>query len=268
MKRSFSSLVLFVFMLIFTARPVMSQPVDDASAGENLQTEENISDFQIPGGPPVKMLQDFNKMFPDEDFYEEPSKEIKDQFIQKFPLWGFVVRRMEKDDQKRMKAEEFFDAHGAYPTAESHGAAPLSDYLLDYLEYEKEGAPPVAETKTADIEAEIRSLFPGWDGKEVTPVMEEKFNRHFADGHFGSWNPLFYGDLLEDNTYSDEDVDEGLIYEEDENAGELPDENWLMQETVEKPEEKSAPTATTETGIKPSLASEPPKSQASKVSRP
>ncbi len=255
MKRSFWPLILFIFMLAFSAQTGIGQPADEVSGNQSakMATEENISDanepeemhFDIPGGPPVEMLQDFNEMFPDEDFYEEPSKEIKDRFIQKYPLWGLAIRRIEKDDQKRMKAEEFFDAQGEYPTAENHGDAPLGDYLLDYLEYEKENAPPAHETATADLEAEIRSLFPGWDGKEVTPAMEEKFNQHFSNRHFGSWNPLFYSELSEDNTYLDEDVDEGLIYGEDESESELPDENWLMQETVEKPSPTPTPTSST-----------------------
>lgn len=249
MKRRFLPLLLLIFTLLFAVQTAGSQPADAKSNVRSSKITTKEKDFEIPGGPPVEMLKDFHSMFPDEDFYEEPSKETKDPFVQKYPLWSLVLRRIEKDDQKRMKTEDFFDAHGEYPTAENHGDAPFSEYLLDYLQYEKKNAPP-AEAAPSGLEAEIRALFPGWDGKTVTPAMEETFNQHFGGRHFGSWNPLFYG---EENDPAGEDVDEGLIYEEDQNDNEFPDENWLMKETVEKPKEKTEAS---------------PKNQTAKVSHP
>ena len=201
-----------------------------------------LEDFEIPGGPPARMLQDFNAMFPEADFYEGPSKEIKEQFIKKFPIWGLVIHRIEKDDEKRNRAEDFFESKGHYPTAEDHGDLPLSDYLMDYLEYEKEGAAAEPKTASTDLEAEIKVLFPGWSGSEITPDMQQKFEQSFAGKNFGSWNPLFYGDLYQEETsYADEDVDEGLVYEGDNTNKTFPGDNWLADEVVEKtPKTESA----------------------------
>lgn len=215
---------------------------DQTSAGKAVQAHLTLEDFEIPGGPPARMLQDFNTVFPEADFYEEPSKEMKEQFIKKFPLWGLVIGKIEKDDQKRNRAEEFFESNGQYPTAENHGSLPIGDYLMDYLEYEKEGIAVAPQTASTDLEAEIKALFPGWSGGEITTDMKQKFEESFSATNFGSWNPLFYGDLYDDESaYSDEDVDEGLVYEE-ENANEsYLDENWLADEVVEKaPETESA----------------------------
>ncbi|MBI4431683.1 MAG: hypothetical protein HY587_08240 [Candidatus Omnitrophica bacterium] len=201
-----------------------------------LEYAETAETYDIPGGPPAPMLRDFHEMFPDWDFYEEPSPEMKTQFTKKYPLWGLVIRRIESDDRKRMRAEEFFDRSGKYPTPENHGEIAFEEYLMDYLEYEKEGGPSATQSASTDLEAEIRALFPGWTGGAVTPEMEEKFKSAFSERNFGSWNPLFYGDIFEED-YADEEVDEGLIYEEEESKG-FPEDDWLYEEAAGNPEKE------------------------------